>query len=142
MKPRGYWGSLLTLSLITFPVSILVWGFFFSLGTNLTLAESLSGEGLWIGLVFAALFAPIMAFFVRKRTIVMPVAEADAFVLGITEKLRAAGYRLESRVDGVLTFGPAARAGPLAPKVIVEDGETSATVSGPRLPLKRLQAGI
>jgi hypothetical protein len=142
MKPRGYWGSLLTLAIITFPVSILVWGFFFSLGPGTTLAESLSGEGLWIGLVFGALFAPIMAIFLRKRTIVMPVQDREAFVVGITEKLRALGYHLESQVDGVLTFGPSARAGLLAPKLIVEVGKTSATVVGPRIPIKKLEAGV
>jgi hypothetical protein len=142
MKPRGYWGSLLTLAIITFPVSILVWGFFFSLGSSLTLANSLSGEGLWMGLAFAALFSPIMAFFMRKRTIVMPVRDTNAFVLEITERLKALRYHLESRGEGVLTFGPSARAGLLAPKVIVQVGDTSATVVGPRTPIRKLQAGV
>jgi hypothetical protein len=139
MKPRGYWGSLLTLGIITVPVSILVWGFFFSLGPDLTLAESLSGEGLWMGLAFAVLFAPIMAFFMRKRTIVMPVRDTSAFILEISERLKALGYHLESRVERVLTFGPAARAGILAPKVIVEVGDTSAAIVGPSRHVTKLE---
>ncbi len=108
----------------------------------MSLGEAFSSTGIWVGLIFGAALTLVLAFVVRKRTITLPVQDREAFVSEITGKLTAAGYRLESRGDNVLTFGPSGRAGPLAPKVIVEVGEASATIVGPRLPLKRLQRGV
>ena len=142
MKPRGYWGSLLTVGAIVLPLSIVLWSLLFSFGGGISLGESFSSTGLWVGLVFGAVLTLVMAFVVRKRTITLPVQDRNAFIAEISEKLTAAGYRLESRGKNVLTFGPSGRAGPLAPKVIVEVGEASARIDGPRLSLKRLQGGV
>jgi hypothetical protein len=138
MKPRGYWGSLLTVGAIVFPISIILWPVLFSFGP-MTLGESFSSTGLWVGLIFGAFMTLAMAFVVRRRTITLPVRERKAFIPDITKTLAAAGYHLESQGANVLTFGPSARAGILAPKVMVEVGEVSATIVGPRLPLKKLQ---
>lgn len=142
MKPRGYWGSLLTVGAIVLPLSIILWPVLFSFGGGMSLGESFSSTGIWVGLIFGAVLTLVMAFVVRKRTINLPVQDRNVFIPDISGKLAAAGYHLESRGENVLTFGPSGRAGPLAPKVIVEVGETSARIDGPRLPLKRLQKGV
>ena len=141
MKPRGYWGSLLVVGPIVLPLSIIIWSFLYSFGP-LTFVESLSSTGWWMGLIFGAFVTTAMAFVVRKRTITLPVQDRNAFVSEITKTLAAAGYHLESQNANVLVFGPSARAGILAPNVLVEIGDSSATIAGPRLPLKKLQPRV
>jgi hypothetical protein len=141
MKPRGYWGSLLTVGAIVLPLSIILWPVLFSVGP-MTLGEAFSSTGLWVGLIFGVFMTLAMAFVVRRRTITLAVQDKNAFISDMTKTLAAAGYHLESQGENVLTFGPSARAGILAPNVVVEVGDTSATIAGPRLPLKRLQKGV
>jgi len=139
MKLRGFWGTLLMVAVITIPGLIIILSAVFAWGAHQGFVEVLLDVGLWAGIIFGALMAFVLAFVLRASTIVVPIQDRELFVAKLNGALGGIGYQPESQTQDGLTFGPAGRAGILAPTVSVRIQDSTATIVGPSLQIKKLQ---
>ena len=138
MKPRGFWGTFVTLAAITaLPFALL-----FSLALSLMWAIGFGQAfrvGIWCGIFFGLLFGFVMAFFMKAVTIFIKFQEKEAFLSRLNVALAEMGYHPESQSETFLTFKPSFQAGLLAGKISVQIEQNSVTIVGPNTYIKKLQ---
>ncbi len=138
MKPRGFWGTFVTLAAITALPFALLWSLLFSLMMGLEFGQVLR-VGIWSGIAFGLLFGFIMAFFMKAVTIFIKFQEKEAFLSRLNVALAEIGYHPESQTETFLNFKPSFQAGLLAGKISVQIEESSVTIVGPNTYIKKLQ---
>jgi hypothetical protein len=117
MKPRGFWGTFVTIAAITALPFALLWSLLFSLMVGLEFGQVLR-VGIWSGIAFGLLFGFVMAFFMKAVTTSVTFQDKKAFLSRLNVALAEIGYYPESQTESFLTYKPSFRAGLLAGNVI------------------------
>jgi len=138
MKPRGFWGTFVTLAAITALPFALLFSLVLSLMRAIGFGQAFR-VGIWCGIFFGLLFGFIMAFFMKAVTIFIKLQEREAFLSRLNVALAEMGYHPESQTETFLTFKPSFQAGFLAGKISVQIEQNSVTIVGPNTYIKKLQ---
>ncbi|MBC8175385.1 MAG: RDD family protein [Candidatus Marinimicrobia bacterium] len=138
IKPRGFWATFGRFAAITALPFALLCSLLFYLMMDLEF-ESVLHLGIWYGIAFGLLFGFLMAFPFKAVTISETYQDKNAFLARLNIALAKIGYHTQSQTEIFTTYKPSIQAGLLSGKISVQIEDSSCTIVGPEIHIKKLK---
>jgi hypothetical protein len=140
MQPRGFWDTFVRLAAIIGLAFGLVWSLVFSLAMGLEFGEVFRLAGIRGGAAVGLLTGFVLAFLMKGVAISESYEDKRAFLARLDVALAAIGYYPQLQTESFMTYKPSSfEAWLLAGSISVRIEETSCTIVGPKIIIKRLR---
>lgn len=141
MEPRGFWGTLVTMTAASSLLFMSLLSSLFSLVMGVSFGFALP-FGIWVGIVFGLCFGLTTASLLKVKIISVPIQEHKMFISRMNIRLAELDYHPEHQFENFWTFKPSFQAGFLAGRLSIQLEQHAATIIGPSVYVNKLRKRI